>query len=96
VLFCLPLALLLPDGVAAGACRLFLLGLGGTRTVFPDRSLAFFAAHGNRVTRDKPRDAASKSGDGGLTFSPRDVLERASAIGDLFRPVLELPQRLLA
>lgn len=37
---------------------------------------------------------AGASGVGTLRFSPRDVLERTQARGDLFRPVLELPQRL--
>jgi bifunctional non-homologous end joining protein LigD len=40
--------------------------------------------------------ATSGTASEGMTFSPRDVLERASAVGDLFRPVLELPQRLPA
>jgi bifunctional non-homologous end joining protein LigD len=38
--------------------------------------------------------AASRPGDEGMTFSPSDVLERIAVLGDLFRPVLELPQRL--
>jgi bifunctional non-homologous end joining protein LigD len=40
--------------------------------------------------------AASRSGGEGMTFSSREVLERASAMGDLFRAVLELPQQLRA
>jgi bifunctional non-homologous end joining protein LigD len=48
------------------------------------------------VRWDEVESAASVNGDDGMTFSPRDVLERASAMGDLFHPVLELPQRLRA
>jgi bifunctional non-homologous end joining protein LigD len=43
---------------------------------------------------DEVEAAASGDGEERLTFSPRDVLERASAMGDLFHAVLELPQRL--
>jgi bifunctional non-homologous end joining protein LigD len=48
------------------------------------------------VSWDEVEVAASGDGDELMTFSPRDVLERARAMGDLFRPVLELPQRLPA
>jgi bifunctional non-homologous end joining protein LigD len=43
---------------------------------------------------DEVEAVASGNGEEGLTFSPRDVLERASVMGDLFHAVLELPQRL--
>jgi NAD(P)-dependent dehydrogenase (short-subunit alcohol dehydrogenase family) len=43
---------------------------------------------------DEVEAAASGDGDEGLTFSPHEVLERASVMGDLFRAVLELPQQL--
>jgi bifunctional non-homologous end joining protein LigD len=40
-------------------------------------------------------DATASSGDDrGMRFGPREVLERTRASGDLFRPVLELEQRL--
>jgi bifunctional non-homologous end joining protein LigD len=45
---------------------------------------------------DEVRAGASGDSDEGLRFSPREVLERASVLGDLFRPALELPQRLPA
>jgi bifunctional non-homologous end joining protein LigD len=45
---------------------------------------------------DEVESAASGNSDEGLSFSPREVLERASVLGDLFRPVLELPQHLQA
>jgi bifunctional non-homologous end joining protein LigD len=48
------------------------------------------------VRWDEVEAATSANADEGMTFSPRDVLRRASAVGDLFRPVLELPQRLPA
>jgi bifunctional non-homologous end joining protein LigD len=40
--------------------------------------------------------AASGDGGDGLCFGPHDVLQRASRMGDLFEPVLELRQRLPA
>lgn len=45
---------------------------------------------------DEVEAGSSGNSDDGLTFSPRAVLERASVMGDLFRPVLELPQHLRA
>jgi bifunctional non-homologous end joining protein LigD len=39
---------------------------------------------------------ASTRGDGGMRFAPQEALERVRATGDLFRPVLELEQRLPA
>jgi bifunctional non-homologous end joining protein LigD len=48
------------------------------------------------VAWDEVEAAASGNGDERMTFPPRHVLERAHAMGDLFRPVLELPQRLPA
>jgi bifunctional non-homologous end joining protein LigD len=45
---------------------------------------------------DEVESAALGNSDEGLSFSPREVLERASVLGDLFRPVLELPQHLQA
>jgi hypothetical protein len=61
-LFGLTLALLASDGLAAGACGLCLLCLGGARAVFPDDSLALFTAHTTRVTRDTPCDAREGRG----------------------------------
>jgi bifunctional non-homologous end joining protein LigD len=40
--------------------------------------------------------AASGNGDETMTFSPREAVERTRATGDVFRPVLELSQRLPA
>lgn len=48
------------------------------------------------VAWDEVESAASGNGDEAVTFSPRDAVERARAMGDLFRPVLELSQRLPA
>jgi bifunctional non-homologous end joining protein LigD len=48
------------------------------------------------VAWDEVEAAASGNGDEAMTFSPRGAVERARAMSDLFRPVLELSQRLPA
>jgi bifunctional non-homologous end joining protein LigD len=48
------------------------------------------------VSWDEVDAVASGDLDERMTFSPSDVLGRAAALGDLFRPVLELRQRLPA
>jgi bifunctional non-homologous end joining protein LigD len=48
------------------------------------------------VAWDEVEAAASGNIEEAMIFSPRDAVERARARGDLFRPVLELSQRLPA
>jgi hypothetical protein len=43
------------------------------------------------VAWDEVESAASGNGEA-MTFYPRDAVERARAMGDRFRPVLELSQ----
>jgi hypothetical protein len=48
------------------------------------------------VTWEEIEEAATMRRDDGLLFEPRAALERLEELGDLFRPILELEQRLPA